>query len=268
MEKELVTNQLQIFNNPEFGEVRAIEIDNEPWLVGKDAAIALGYSNPRKALADHVSDKFKKNGVTIRDSIGREQQPTLINEAGLYKLIMRSKLPNAEKFSDWACGEVLPSIRKNGFYATQEKIDDIVRNPDRFIEELMSAYNRVKLERDAARAQIVVLQPAADYCDNVLLSDEHLTSELIAKEYGHSSYWLHQTLIHYNIAFKRGKHFYLKAKYADKGYRVSETVILEGGKTVVNHYWTQKGRNFIYNFLKDKGIVPTRERPELMRDLF
>lgn len=116
--------------------------------------------------------------------------------------------------------------------------------------------------------QVAILEPKADYCDNVLLSDEKLTSELIAKEYGHSSIWLHNLLVKFNIIFKRGRNYFLKAKYADKDYRISETVILEGGKTVVNHYWTQKGRNFIYNLLKSKGIVPLRERPELMQNLF
>jgi len=261
-------NQLQIFSNPVFGDIRAIEIDNEPWLVGKDAAIALGYSNPRKALADHVPDKFKKNGVTIRDAMGREQKPTLINEAGLYKLIMRSKLPNAEKFSDWACGEVLPSVRKNGYYVTQEKIEDIVRNPDRFIEELMSAYKRVKSERDAALSQVALLEPKANYCDNVLISDEHLTSELIAKDYGHSSTWLNNELVKLDVWYKRGRRYFLKAKYANLGYRISETVTLEGGKTVTNHYWTQKGREFIYHFLKKYGIVPIRERQALNNTLF
>lgn len=266
MEKVIVTNQLQIFNNPDFGDVRIVNLDKEPWIVGRDAATALGYSNPNDALAKHVSDKFKL--VSQIAIAGQKRNVTLINEAGLYKLIMRSKLPNAEKFSDWCCGEVLPSIRKTGFYATQEKIDDIVRNPDRFIEELMSAYNRVKLERDEARAQVAVLQPATDYCDNVLKSDEHLTSELIAKEYGKPASWLHQILIKYDVIYKRGRLYFLKAKFSDKGYRISETITLDGGKSVVNHYWTQKGRNFIYNFLKGKGIVPTRERAEIVPDLF
>lgn len=99
------------------------------------------------------------------------------------------------------------------------------------------------------------------------LSDEHLTSKLIAKEYGHSAHWLHQTLIKLNFIYKRGRHYYLKAKYADKNYRVSETVILEGGKTVVSHFWTQSGRNAIYWLLKKNNIVSLRERQALMAEL-
>lgn len=113
-------NELMTFNNPEFGEIRTIEVDGEPWLVGKDVAQALGYSNPRKALDDHIDpeDKIQGDGVTIRDSMGREQHPTLINESGLYSLVLSSKLPGAKKFRRWVTAEVLPSIRKTGTYST------------------------------------------------------------------------------------------------------------------------------------------------------
>ena len=155
-------NQLQIFSNPDFGDIRAIEVDGEPWLVGKDAATALGYSNPAKALADHVLDKFKLYNESL-SSLG-QRGGWLINEAGLYKLIMRSKLPNAEKFSDWCCGEVLPSVRKHGIYMTTEAAEKILYNPD-FIIGLAQ---QVK----DAQAKIAVLEPKADYCDKVLLSPE------------------------------------------------------------------------------------------------
>lgn len=119
-------NTIVQFSNAEFGNVRGLLIDGVPWFVGKDVAAALGYSNSRKALKDHVPDKYKKDGVTIRDPIGREQKPVLINEAGLYKLVMRSQLENAEKFSDWVCEDVLPSIRKTGSYS--------VKNEPRWLE--------------------------------------------------------------------------------------------------------------------------------------
>lgn len=223
-------NQLQIFNNPDFGDIRAIEVDGEPWLVGKDAATALGYKDTVNALKQHVPDKFKMGWQITTPSRGL-QKVTLINEAGLYKLIMRSKLPNAEKFSDWCCGEVLPSVRKHGVYMTPQAAKKILYNPD-FIIGLAQ---QVK----DAQAKIAVLEPKADYCDKVLLSDEHLTSELIAKEYGHSAHWLHSTLIKLNVLYKRGRHHYLKAKYDDKGYRVSETVILASGK----HLWRSCFKN-------------------------
>lgn len=114
-------NNLTVFENPEFGAIRTVELDGEPWLVGKDVAEALGYTNPRKALDDHVDpeDKMQGDGVTIRDSIGREQHPTIINESGLYSLVLSSKLPTARKFRRWVTSEVLPSIRKTGGYTAK-----------------------------------------------------------------------------------------------------------------------------------------------------
>lgn len=111
---------MKIFKNNEFGQVRTLLIDGEPYFVGKDVAEILGYSNSRKALADHVDDEDKNDGVTIRDSIGREQKPVLINESGLYSLIFSSKLPTAKQFKRWVTSEVLPTIRKTGRYETEE----------------------------------------------------------------------------------------------------------------------------------------------------
>lgn len=109
-------NNLMIFENPEFGAVRSILIDGDPWFVGKDVASSLGYSNHRKALLDHVDVEDKLDGVTIRDPIGRGQKPIFISESGLYSLILSSKLERAKKFKRWVTAEVLPSIRKHGAY--------------------------------------------------------------------------------------------------------------------------------------------------------
>lgn len=113
-----MTNELQIFNNSEFGSIRTVTIEGQPWFVGKDVAVALGYANSKKALADHVDsdDKLQGDGVTIRDPLGREQHPTIINESGLYSLILSSKLPSAKKFKRWVTSEVLPAIRRTGHY--------------------------------------------------------------------------------------------------------------------------------------------------------
>lgn len=114
-------NELQIFSNPEFGQIRTVEIEGEPWLVGKDVAEALGYTNPRKALSDHVDEEDKRqgDGVTIRDPMGREQNPTVINESGLYSLVLSSKLPGAKRFRRWVTSEVLPALRRQGTYTMQ-----------------------------------------------------------------------------------------------------------------------------------------------------
>ena len=112
------TKSIQVFNNTEFGEIRTVKINGEPYFVGKDVAAALGYTNTRKALADHVDNEDKKDGVTIRDSIGREQNPIIINESGMYSLVLSSKLEGAKRFKRWVTSEILPSIRKTGAFAT------------------------------------------------------------------------------------------------------------------------------------------------------
>lgn len=107
-------NNLQIFNSPDFGQIRTIQQNGEPWFVGKDVCEALGYTNSRKALCDHVKESHK-NTVTNRYGIGNPNK-TIIDEAGLYSLVMRSKLPQAEAFQEWVTGEVIPAIRKTGKY--------------------------------------------------------------------------------------------------------------------------------------------------------
>ena len=120
--------EMQIFENQEFGAVRTVELDGEPWLVGKDVAQALGYSNPRKALADHVDEEDK--GVTKCDTLGGVQEMTIINESGLYSLVLSSKLPGAKKFRRWVTAEVLPAVRKHGAYMTPHTLEQALLSPD------------------------------------------------------------------------------------------------------------------------------------------
>lgn len=117
-------NELTLFKNPEFGTIRSLIIEGEPWFVGKEIAEALGYTNPRKALADHV-DSEDKNTVTIRDGIKGNPNKTIINESGMYSLILSSKLQSAKRFKRWVTGEVLPAIRKTGSYSMHEEYDRI-----------------------------------------------------------------------------------------------------------------------------------------------
>lgn len=113
------TTPLQLFTNSQFGNLRTLTIDNEPWFVGKDVAEALGYSNASKAIKDHIDSEDK--GVTKCYTPGGTQQMTVINESGLYSLILSSKLPTAKQFKHWVTAEVLPAIRKTGGYIAGEK---------------------------------------------------------------------------------------------------------------------------------------------------
>lgn len=138
-------NELQIFENAEFGQVRTVTIDNEPWFVGKDVATALGYKNTKDALATHIESCDKIMGSqnatpSITDSMGRTQHPTWINESGLYALIFGSKLESAKRFKHWVTSDVLPSIRKHGVYA----VDELINNPEMAIK----AFTALKEERE------------------------------------------------------------------------------------------------------------------------
>lgn len=146
-------NGIQIFNNPEFGEIRTVAINGDPWFVGKDVAVALGYSNPRKALIDHVDsdDKMQNDEVTIRDSIGREQKPTVVNESGLYSLILSSKLEGAKKFKRWVTNEVLPAIRKTGGYiAGQDEM-----SPEELMSKALLVAQKTLEEREKRLSALV-----------------------------------------------------------------------------------------------------------------
>ena len=148
-------------------EVRTLKINDEPYFVGKDVANILGYSNTRKALQDHVDLEDKKDGVTIRDSIGRNQKPTVINESGLYSLILSSKMPNAKRFKHWVTSEVLPTIRKHGAYMTDEKAFDVVNNKDGLASLLQQAADQLR-QKDI---QIEEMKPKAMLADAITASE-------------------------------------------------------------------------------------------------
>ncbi|GKS53431.1 anti-repressor protein [Enterococcus sp. DIV0765f] len=153
-------NQPQIFNF-EQNEVRTILVNDEPYFVGKDVAEVLGYSNTQKAILNHVDEEDK--GVTKWDTLGGKQNMTIINESGLYSLILKSKLPSARKFKRWVTSEVLPSIRKNGAYLTDQKAYEITHNPNSLADLLLQAGEQLK-QKDLV---IQEMQPKALFSDAV-----------------------------------------------------------------------------------------------------
>ena len=167
--------EMQIFNNADFGEIRATEIDGEPWFVGKDIAEVLGYSNPRKAMGDHVDDEDK--GVTKCDTLGGQQNLVIINESGLYSLILGSKLPTAKKFKRWVTSEVLPAIRRHGAYMTDEKAFDVTHNSSGLADLLQQAADQLK-QKDI---QIERMKPKALFADAVATADTSILVGQLAK---------------------------------------------------------------------------------------
>lgn len=157
-------NEIQIFNNTEFGEIRTVEIDNEVWFVGKDIAETLGYTNPSKALNDHVDIEDKLNNETL-SSLG-QRGGWLINESGVYALVFNSKLPKAKEFKKWVTHEVLPSIRKHGAYMTPQKIEEVLLNPDTIIK-LATDLKAEREQRKALEIKIEQDKPKTIFADAV-----------------------------------------------------------------------------------------------------
>ena len=257
--------ELQIYKNAELGSVRTAVIGDEPFFVGKDVAEILGYSNPQKALRDHVDeeDKTLNDSFTVNGTKG-----VLINESGLYRLILRSQLPKAQKFKRWVTSEILPSIRRHGMYAT----DELIANPDLAIAAFTALKEerekRLALEEVAAvqKQQIAEMQPKATYYDVVLRCKDAVNISVIAKDYGWSAQKMNEYLHQKGIQYKQSDIWLLYQKYAGCGYTKTNTHIYEDscGKehTKVHTKWTQKGRLFIYSLLKADGIVPQIEMEE------
>lgn len=250
-------NTPQIFNF-EQNEVRTILVNDEPYFVGKDVADVLGYSNPQKAIRDHVdledktqNDSFTVNGTAV----------VLINESGLYSLILKSKLPSAKKFKRWVTSEVLPQIRKHGMYAT----DELLNNPDLLIE-VATKLKEERTLRLVAEQKAAEMQPKADYYDRILNNKGLVTVSTIAKNYGMSAVSFNKLLHELGIQFNQSGTWLLYSKFQDKGYTHIEPFDYEdknGNRQVKTRMkWTQKGHIFLYETLKKNNYLPMIEREQ------
>ncbi|MDF8375188.1 phage antirepressor [Weissella paramesenteroides] len=263
-----MANEVQVFNFEQMN-VRTVEINNEPWFVGKDVANILGYSNTNDALTKHVNSKDRRGSQVTTPS--GTQQMTVINEAGLYDLIFDAARQSrnsemkrvAGEFRDWTTHEVLPSIRKHGAYLTNEKIEEILLSPD----TLIKVATELKNEREKnvlLTQQVSESRPKADYYDKIMQSKSLVTITQIAKDYGWSAKQMNDKLHSLGVQYKIGGQWVLYSKYQDKGYTFSTTVDItkrDGSSDVkMNTKWTQKGRVFIYNLLKVDDILPTIEQ--------
>lgn len=262
---------LQIFDNPDFGQIRMAEVNGKPHAVGIDVAKALEYANPSKAIIDHCKG-ITKLGIP---SVGGIQETNVIPEGDIYRLIVKaadqSKNPDikakAEKFESWIFDEILPAIRKHGAYMTPATIEKTLMNPDFIIQlaqNLKAEQEKIKLLQleNAQKQQIISeLQPKATYYDLILQNKSLLSMTKIAKDYGMSAMALNGLLHELGVQFKQGDVWLLYAKHADKGYTQSKTHVIDDEKNKFHTYWTQKGRLFIYELLKQKkGILPLIER--------
>lgn len=255
-------NSLHVFNNSDFGEIGVLIEKGKEWFPATECARLLGYSNPHDAVARHCKGLVKREVLTD----GGKQEINFIPEADLFRLIVKSKLPQAEKFEAWVFEEVLPTIRKHGIYAADTVIDRILSDPEygiKLLTELKAEREKRKeleVENAKNKQRISELQPKASYYDLILQNKTLMTITQIAKDYGMSAKAFNKLLHDLGIQYKLHDTWLLYQGYADKGYTQSKTHSIDENRSVMHTYWTQKGRLFIYDLLKNKkGILPVIE---------
>ena len=259
-------NELQVFNSKELGDIRTTEIDGKPYFVANDVARALGYKRPADAVTAHCKGSVKHRYLTD----GGEQELKVIPEGDIYRLTVRSKLPSAEKFEKWVFDEVIPSIHQYGAYMTEQTIEKALASPD-FLIQLATKLKDEQTRRKEAEAEIRVkdqiigeLKPKADYYDEILKNPGLVTITQIAKDYGMSGKKMNRILHELGIQYKQSEQWLLYSDYHCLGYTQSEVtdIIRSDGTPDVKLLtkWTMKGRLFLYNKLKEKGIIPVIEQ--------
>ena len=248
-------NELQKFMYSD-KEVRVVVKEGEPWFVAADVCKVLEVTNPTVAL-----DRLD-NDERAKFNLGRQGETNIVNEPGLYSLILGSRKKEAKAFKRWITHDVIPAIRKFGGYLTPEAAEKALQDPD-FIIRLATALKEERAKRMALEEENLHLRPKALYCDSVLDSEGLIATNIIAKDYGMSAKVFNQKLERLGIQYRRGEMWALKAEYQDKGYAQSKTLMWENSDKVKHWlYWTETGRKFLYDFLKEKGCVPMSEREQ------
>lgn len=264
-------NSLMIFEN---NNVEILELNGEVLFNPKQVGKCLDMSE--SVIRDHISNMDNDEVIKLKNSdisdVGlidfrklNNAGESFLTESGVYALIMKSRKPSASKFQKWVTKEVLPSIRKNGMYATDELLD----NPDLLIQ----VATKLKQERQRNKElenkvniqtqQIVEMKPKANYYDIVLNCTDLLTTTIIAKDYGKSAVWFNKYLENKKVQYKQSGIWLLYQKYAEQGYTSTKTKTYIDNEDVehtkVYTCWTQKGRLFLYDLLKSDGILPLIE---------
>lgn len=252
-------NEIRIFENETFGKIRVTEINNEPWWVLADVCKVLEIGNSRMVASRLDKDEL----MSVKLTSGRQKREmTVINESGLYAVILRSDKPQAKPFRKWITSEVIPSIRKHGAYMTPQALTQALSTPENLITLLQTLQSEQNKNKELS-AEIEVMKPKASYYDLVLNCKDLVPISVIAKDYGKSATWLNRYLREKKIQYRQGNIWLLYQKYSDKGYASTKTNLVTdtGGVPHVREFlcWSQKGRLFIYKMLKNDGILPLME---------
>lgn len=245
--------KIEIFKNDTFGEINILELDGKDYFQAVQCASILGYSNAYSALNRHCKNSIKYKVTTI----GGDQEVSFIPEGDLFRLIVHSKLPYAEKFESWVFDEVLPTIRSKGMYATDKVIEEGLKDST-IIKGILT---ELKEEREQLMFELEESKEKVNYHDKVLNSKLLIPITIIAKDYGMSGVQMNKILNSLRVQYKISDKWVLYQEYAPQGYTSSKTLNISEGKYTIVTHWTEKGRVFIYELLKDKlGIVPLIEK--------
>lgn len=252
-------NELKIFNYNQ-QQVRTVQIDGEPWFVLKDVCVVLGIADHKVAARRLEEDEVCQTPLT--DSLGRMQETSVINESGLYNVILRSDKPEAKPFRKWVTSEVLPSIRKNGYYAIPKDYPSALRALADVEEKRMA----LEAENEKQRQTIADFEPIKHYVDTILESTSTLTTTQIAADYDLSARQLNKILKEAGIQHCVNGQWILYKKHMGCGYTKSKTIQFchSDGRpdSRVCTQWSQKGRLLIHNILTQRGILAVMDRPQ------
>lgn len=243
-------NEVTIFNNEEFGTIRTMQIDDEPWFCLADVCMALGITH-----VTDVKSRLKKDGVAtteVIDNLGRTQRAIFINESNLYKTIFQSRKPSAEKFTDWVTSEVLPTIRKTGTYSIQKK--ETLQGKELLALAVIEAQKVIEEQT----MQIEEMKPKADYHDEVLNKKKLISTTIIAKDLGFTSAIMLNRYLHdKGIIYKSQSGIWCPySKYEwliEEGYADYQSCNIEGSLPTLK--WTEKGRKWIVELLQKRAVL-------------
>ncbi len=230
-------NELKVFKNEEFGSIRTLEINGEPWFVGKDVAAALGYTDPSSAVSKNVESDDKTTLLLGQAGSNYKSKTTVVSESGLYALIFSSKLESAKMFKRWVTSEVLPSIRKHGAYMTDNVLEQAIANPDFMIGLLQNLKEEQQKRVEAERKRDMLIHQSKLYTTSEIAKELNLKSAIA----------LNKMLADDKVQYKQNGTWLLYSKYADLNLVSVKQQILDNGRVIYDRRWTGTGRDFILN---------------------
>lgn len=244
--------QVQKLFNYKENPIRTVDINGTLWFIAKDICSVLDLGNVSQSLTR--LDEDEKSTIILNEGSGNPVK-TVVNEPGLYSLIMTSRKPEAREFKRWIRHEVLPSIRKHGAYMTESVLEDAIGNPD-FMIGLLESLKEERRVREQLEYKVAEDLPKVSYYDTILSSNNAVNISQIAEDYGLSGAALNKMLHEEGVQYRRGEQWLLYRDYKNKGYTKSKTISIGNGSAKHHTQWTQKGRVFIHQFLNERGVQP------------